>query len=158
MLFLNRCYFMNAKCLLSRKHLLLLFRSTYKSEVLLNKLVFNRLIKILFRLVFLKINWSRGWSENVVSIWHICLIHSTSKNTFDYVENLRNLVCLNCIKEKFCYKKVLFHYFCKPSLVFYLNHLFQLQLEKELLVDQNLIFQSKQILNWLKQRIWLVNF
>ena len=31
--------------------------------------------------------------------------------TFDYVENLRNLVVLNGIKEKFCYKKVLFRYF-----------------------------------------------
>ena len=26
-------------------------------------------------------------------------------HAFDYVENLRNLVGLNCIKEKFCYKK-----------------------------------------------------
>ena len=41
---------------------------------------------------------------------------------------------------------------------FYHNFLFQRQLEKELLVDQGLIFQSKQILNWLKQIIWLVNF
>ena len=67
--------------------------------------------------------------------------------TFDYVENLRNFVGLNCIKENFCYKKVLFDNFCQPSLVFYLNFLFQFQLEKELSVDQNLIFQSKQILN-----------
>ena len=36
---------------------------------------------------------------------------------------------------------------------FYLNFLFQLQIGKQLLVDQDLIFQSKQILNWLKQRI-----
>ena len=55
-------------------------------------------------------------------------------------------------------KKSCFITFCQPSLVFYLNFLFQLQLEKELLVDQDLIFQSRQILNWLKQRIWLVNF
>ena len=35
-----------------------------------------------------------------------------------------------------------------PAIIgFYLNFLFQLQLEKELLVDQDLIFQSKQILN-----------
>ena len=78
--------------------------------------------------------------------------------TFDYVEHLRNLVGLNCVKEKFCYKKVLFHYFRKPSLVFYLNFLFQLVLGKERLVDQDLIFRSKQILNWFKQRIWFVNF
>ena len=41
---------------------------------------------------------------------------------------------------------------------FYLNFLFQLQIGKQLLVDQDLIFQSKQILNWLKQRICLFNF
>ena len=51
--------------------------------------------------------------------------------TFDYVENLRGLVGFNSIKEKSCYKNVLFHYFCQPSLVFYLNLLLQLQLEKE---------------------------
>ena len=148
---------------------LLLFQIPYKSEIFLNKLVFHGLIKILFRLVFFEINWGRGWSENVVSIWHICLIHSTSKNTswsgftstFDYVENLLNLVGLNCIKEKFCYKKVLFHYFL-PAAISFLSQLFvstsTWQLEEELLVDQNLIFQSKQILNWLKPRIWLVNF
>ena len=62
-------------------------------------------------------------------------------------------------KEKFCYKKALFQYFCQSSLVFYLDFLFQLQLEKGLLLDQDLIFQSKQILNWLKKkRIWLFNF
>ena len=52
-----------------------------------------------------------------------------------------------------------------PAIIrLYLNFLFQLQLEKELLVDQELqilqilqIFQSKQILSWLQQRIWLVN-
>ena len=41
---------------------------------------------------------------------------------------------------------------------FYLNFLFQLQPENKLLVDQDLIFQSKQLLSWLKQIIWSVNF
>ena len=46
-----------------------------------------------------------------------------------------------------------------PAIIsFYLNFLFQLRLKKELLVDQDLFFQSKQILNWLKQIIWLVSF
>ena len=36
--------------------------------------------------------------------------------------------------------------------------MFQLQFEKELLVDQDLIFQSKQMLSWLEQTIWFVNF
>ena len=31
--------------------------------------------------------------------------------TFDYIDNLCNLLGLNCMKEKFCYKKVLFHNF-----------------------------------------------
>ena len=78
--------------------------------------------------------------------------------TLDYIERLCNLFGLNFIKEKFCYKKVLFHYFCQPTLLFHNNFSFQLQLEKELLVDQDLLFQSKQILDWWKQRIWLANF
>ena len=84
LLLLNWSYFMNARCL-SWYYLLLLFLllfwSPCESKTFLNKLVFNGLIIILFRLVFFEINWSRGWSENVVSIWHICLINSTSKNT-----------------------------------------------------------------------------
>ena len=55
------------------------------------------------------------------------------------------------LQEKSC-----FITFYQPSLVFHFNFLFQLRLEKELLVDQDLIFQSKQILNWLKQKLWLV--
>ena len=47
---------------------------------------------------------------------------------------------------KFCYKKSCFIIFASHHWL-YLNFLFQLQLEKELLVDQDLIFQSKQILN-----------
>ena len=44
------------------------FAAVAKPEIFLNKLVFNGLIKILFMLVSFEINWSRGWSENVVSI------------------------------------------------------------------------------------------
>ena len=32
------------------------------------------------RLLLFAINWSKGWSENVVSIRHICLVRLTSKN------------------------------------------------------------------------------
>ena len=55
-------------------------------------------------------------------------------------------------------KLFLLYYFSQSSLAFYLNFLFQLQPERERLVNQDLIFQSKQILNLLKQIIWLVNF
>ena len=43
--------------------------------------------------------------------------------TFDHVENLRNLVGLNCTKEKFCYKKVVFHYFL-PAIISFLSQIF----------------------------------
>ena len=40
---------------------------------------------------------------------------------FDYVENLHNLVGLNCIKGSFCYKKALFHYFLPIANSFFLS-------------------------------------
>ena len=49
--------------------------------------------------------------------------------TFDYVEHLRNLVGLNCMQEKFCYKKVLFHHFCQPSVVFISTYYFNFNLK-----------------------------
>ena len=50
-------------------------------------------------------------------------------------------------------KLFLLYYFSQSSLAFYLNFLSQLQPERERLVNQDLIFQSKQILNLLKQII-----
>ena len=41
------------------------FKVLTKAKFSLNKLVFNGLIKILFRLVFVEINWNRGCSKNV---------------------------------------------------------------------------------------------
>ena len=43
--------------------------------------------------------------------------------TFDYVENLRNLIGFSCIKDKFCYKKILLHYFL-PAVISILSQLF----------------------------------
>ena len=43
------------------------FKVLTKAKFSLSKLVFNGLIKILFRLVFFEINWNRGCSENVMA-------------------------------------------------------------------------------------------
>ena len=85
--------------------------------------------------------------------------------TLVYVENLRNLVGWSYKQEKFCYIRDVFLFFFFLSFFFFASHHlffiwkfyfnFNFLLETELLVDQDLIFWSKQIL---KRKIWLVNF